>query len=281
MFKENKETIAINYETNNNYVSFNLAFAKGNDSSVYSDSYTRTNYDKKYNIEVFESDENKGYRILCDDSPFVVSISNINIEGNDNYDYALGFAVDNSNPEYKSEESIMPYNIERDGTMWTLETGRKEYKFDQNPNGLYQWQTKRACDIGYEPTEEEKELGMETTTEKTGLIYITFMLMYKEKTYSYNTTRGTTRGITRGATRGLRGSSEQYESDAGRFGYGNTATTNSVKSDYRYLPKTERYVLPMRIRISKDSENTDINCSNTLKGANVNELKMKTMVVPF
>jgi hypothetical protein len=120
MFKENKETIAINYETNNNYVSFNLAFAKGNDSSVYSDSYTRTNYDKKYNIEVFESDENKGYRILCDDSPFVVSISNINIEGNDNYDYALGFAVDNSNPEYKSEESIMPYNIERDGTMWTL-----------------------------------------------------------------------------------------------------------------------------------------------------------------
>ena len=37
----------------------------------------------------------------------------------------------------------------------------------------------------------------------------------------------------------------------------------------------------MRIRISKDSENTDINCSNTLKGANVNELKKKTMVVPF
>lgn len=287
MFKETVNYIDINYETNNNDVSFKLKFGKGFDSNIIESASERTRYTEQYDIEVYESEDSKGYRILCDDSPLVVDISNIEIKGKKNYDYGIGFAVDNKEPEYTGEESIMPYNIERDGTMWSLDANNNRcYKFDQNPNGEYQWQTKRACDIGYKPSEEEKELGLEETSDKTGLIYITFMVMYKEKeTYDYDVSRSVTRGITRGITRGkgaLRGGDEsQRDSDAGRFGFGNAASTASKVSNYKHLPGTEKYILPLRVRINKSSEDTNINCSHTLKGANVNELRKKTMVVPF
>lgn len=282
MFKETIKQIDINYETNNNNVSFKLKFGKGKDSYIVPNSKERTNYSEQYNIEVYESEDNKGYRILCDDSPLVVDISNINIKGMTEYDYALGFAVDNLEPEYNSEESIMPNNIERDGTMWSLPSNDyTSYKFDQNPNAEYQWQTKKACEQGYKPTEEEKELGLEETTEKTGLIYITFMLMYKEKeSYELNNYRGVTRSITRSGG-GLRGGDSQLDSVAGRFGFGNAATTSSKKSEFKYLPGTERYVLPLRVRINSNSIESNINCSQSIRGANVNELKRKTMVVPF
>tara|TARA_B110000858_G_scaffold194994_1_gene250471 strand:- start:1219 stop:2070 length:852 start_codon:yes stop_codon:yes gene_type:complete len=283
MFAETVKHININYETNNNKVSFDLKFGKGKDSNIEKNEKKRTNYSEQYNIEIYESEENKGYRILCDDSPLIVDISNININGNNNNDYAIGFAVDSNEPLYNNEESIIPYNIERDGTMWSLPGNENNnYKFDQNPNGEYQWHTKKACAVGYKTTDEEKELGLEETSEKTGIIYITFMLMYKEKEiYQSKSFRS---GVTRGTTRGssLRGGDElQNDSVAGRFGYGNAATTSSVKSNYKYLPQTERYILPIRVRINSDSEDTDINCSESLKGANVNDLKKKTMVVPF
>lgn len=287
MFKETIKQIDINYETNNNNVSFKLKFGKGKDSYIVPNSKERTNYSEQYNIEVYESEDNKGYRILCDDSPLVVDISNINIKGMTQYDYALGFAVDNLEPEYNSQESITPNNIERDGTMWSLPSNDyMSYKFDQNPNAEYQWHTKKACEQGYKQTEEEKELGLEETTEKTGLIYITFILMYKEKeSYELNNNRGVTRGITKssGATRGggLRGGDSQLDSVAGRFGFGNAATTSSKKSEFKYLPGTERYVLPLRVRINSNSIESNINCSQSIRGANVNELKRKTMVVPF
>ena len=288
MFKETVNQIDINYETNNNNVNFKLKFGKGKNSYDVMDSKERTNYLQQYDIEVYESEDNKGYRILCDDSPLVVDISNINIIGKSGYDYAVGFAVDNEEPEYRNEESIIPCNIDRDGTMWSLPNNKyNSYKFDQNPNGQYQWQTKKACEVGYKPTEEEKELGLEETTEKTGIMYITFMLMYKEKEiYESDNYRGATRGITRsgGATRGggLRGGGDKQEdSIAGRFGYGNAATTSSKKSEFKYLPDTERYVLPVRVRINSNSIETNTNCSQNMKGANVNELKRKTMVVPF
>ena len=287
MFKETVNQIDINYETNNNNVNFKLKFGKGKDSYVIENAKERTNYSEQYNIEVYEDNDNKGYRILCDDSPLVIDISNINIKGSSKYDHAIGFAVDNQEPEYYSENSIIPHNIERDGTMWSLPSDTyTSYKFDQNPNSQYQWQTKKACDVGYKVTSEEKELGLEETTEKTGILYITFMLMYKEKEiYESDNYRGVTRGITRsaGPTRGggLRGGDSQLDSVSGRFGYGNAATTSSKKSEFKYLPNTERYVLPVRVRINSNSIETNTNCSQNLKGANVNELKRRTMVVPF
>ena len=71
------------------------------------------------------------------------------------------------------------------------------------------------------------------------------------------------------------------EIDAARFGYGNEANSASKKSDFEYAGNTERYVMPVRLRINKKSVNSDINCSQHLKGASVNTLRRQTMTVPF
>jgi len=55
---------------------------------------------------------------------------------------------DNSLPEYTTERSTIPYNIERDGTLWTIPANDgNSYNFDQKS----QWQISvggKAC-YGY------------------------------------------------------------------------------------------------------------------------------------
>lgn len=277
-------TIDISYSTSDYDVSFNLNFGEGLDSIIEADEKKRKNYTNSYNIEVFEFGEEdnkqKGYRVVGNEAPVVINVSNISINSINRNDceYALGFAVDNLEPYYNSENETLPNNIERDGTMWTIPANdRTSYKFDQNPKAKYQWNIKYAADIGYEPTEEEKELGFEKTSEKTGLIYVTFMVFKKDKPNyepSKSITRGVTRGVTRGATRG-------GDSSAARFGYGNEASSSSKKSDFEYAKNTEKFILPIRFRINNNSKKNNINCSKTLVGANVNVLKRKTVVVPF
>ena len=278
MFSTNATQIPVEYTTGDYSVRLNLNFGEGKDSEVYKNETERKNFKDNYNIEVYESGEgddySKGYRVVTNEGPLVIKLGNISISGRDdyNYDYAVGFAVDNSMPEYTTDMSTTPYNIERDGTLWTIPANNGEsYKFDQNPNAKYQWVAKRAMDIGYEPTEEELKLGMEKTSENTGLIYLTFMVFKKPRHVEV------TRGATRGATRG----GDQMESDAARFGYGNEANSASKKSDFEYAGNTERYVMPVRLRINKKSVNSDINCSQNLKGASVNTLRRQTMTVPF
>ena len=290
MFSTNATQIPVQYTTGDYSVRLNLNFGEGKDSEVYKNETERKNFKDNYNIEVYESGEgddySKGYRVVTNEGPLVIKVGDISISGKDdyNYDYAIGFAVDNSMPEYTTDMSTTPYNIERDGTLWTIPANKGDsYKFDQNPNAKYQWMAKRAMDIGYEPTEEELELGMEKTSENTGLIYITFMVFKKPR--HVEVTRGISRGISRGATRGIsRGATrggDQMESDAARFGYGNEANSASKKSDFEYAGNTERYVMPVRLRINKKSVNSDINCSQHLKGASVNTLRRQTMTVPF
>ena len=290
MFSTNATQIPVEYTTGDYNVNFNLNFGEGKDSEIYKNENERKRFTDNYTIEVYESGEGdnytKGYRVVTNEGPLVIKLGNISIVGKDdyNYDYAVGFALDNNMPEYSTERSTIPYNIERDGTLWTIPANDgNSYNFDQNPNGRYQWVAKRAMDIGYEPTEEELELGMEKTSEGTGLIYLTFMVFKKPR--HVEVTRGATRGITRGATRGItRGATrggDQMESDAARFGYGNEASTSSKKSDFEYAENTERYVLPIRLRIDKKSATSEINCSQHLKGANVNTLRRQTMTVPF
>jgi hypothetical protein len=174
-----------------------------------------------------------------------------------------------------------PYNIERDGTMWNVPANDgSSFNFDQNPNAKYQWMTKKSLDEGYKPTEQELELGMEETSQSSGLIYLTFMVFRKLKPDYDMPTRGITRGITRGsvgsgATRGSSGST------GARFGYGNEASSASVKSEFEYATETEKYVLPIRLRISDESAISNINCSRHLEGANLNALRRQTMTVPF
>ena len=209
----------------------------------------------------------KGYRVVANDAPLVIKLENISIKKeNSKYDYAIGFAVDGKEPEYNYESSTIPKNITRDGTMWIIPANNEtSYNNDQNPKAKYQWMTKRALQEGYKPTEEELELGMEETSQNTGLIYLTFMVFHKLKPNYMSNTRG-------GATRCSSGA---------RFGYGNEASSASVKSEFEFASGTERYVLPIRLRIADSSVISNINCSQHLKGANLNALRRQTMTVPF
>lgn len=283
-FSYKTQTTAIVYNSNNHYVDFDISFGMAKDSVICKND-ERKYFNDKYNIEVYEIDKDsdtyqKGYRVVANEGPFAIKISNININSDhDNYDYALGFAIDNKEPKYYSENDILPYNIERDGTLWTIPANNTESNyFDQNPKSNYQWVVKKALDKTYVRNQEEKELGIEETTEDTGLLYLTFMIFRKEKSPQNVLSRGVTRGITRSVTRSV---SSQDESVAGRFGYGNEAKTLSTKSEYKYANGTERYVLPIRTRININSEISNINCSETIKGAEVNMLKTQTMKVPF
>jgi hypothetical protein len=153
--------------------------------------------------------------------------------------------------------------------------------------------------MGEELTEDDKELGIEKTSENTGMMYLTFMVLSKEKEIvqekeitrscgmrSGGATRGggdggdgdggVSRSVSRSITRNI-----GEGSVAGRVGYGNSASTSSVASTFKYAKHTKRYVIPVRIRISKDSSVSDVNCSKTLVGAE-NNMKRKTVVVaPF
>lgn len=268
MLTSTASNITINYETANHAIKFDITFGEGKEDIDGISEKERKNFTNNYDVEVFETGEGddyaKGYRVVANEGPLVIKLGNISIKNeNYKYDYAVGFALDNEAPEYYSNYSTIPKNIVRDGTMWTVPANNNTgYNFDQNPNALYQWTTKKALDVGYKPTEEELKFGMEETSQNTGLIYLTFMVFRKFKPEP----------VTRGATRG---------SCAARFGYGNEANSASVKSEFEFATGTEKYVLPIRLRISDESAISNINCSQHLKGANLNALRRQTMTVPF
>jgi hypothetical protein len=278
--------IAINYTTAKHAINFDITFGEGKEDADGISEKERKNFTNNYDIEVFESGEGddyaKGYRVITNEGPLVIKLGNISIQNeNSKYDYAIGFALDNEAPEYYLNYSTIPINIKRDGTMWTIPANNSlGYNFDQNPNAKYQWLAKKALDEGYKRTEEELKLGMEETSQNTGLIYLTFMVFSKLK--QEPVTRGTTR--CGGGTRcgdGTRGGDGTRSSSAARFGYGNEASSASVKSEFEYATGTEKYVLPIRLRISDESAICNINCSRHLEGANLNALRRQTMTVPF
>jgi len=268
MLTSTVSNISINYNTAKHDIKFDIMFGEGKEDTNGISEKERKNFTNNYDVEVFESGEGdnytKGYRVVANEGPLVIKLGNIHIKNeNSKYDYAIGFAVDNKEPEYYLNYSTTPINIERDGTMWTVPANNgTNYNFDQNPNAKFQWITKRALNEEYIPTEDELKLGMEVSSQNTGLIYLTFMVFHKLKPEP----------ITRGATRG---------SSAARFGYGNEASSSSVKSDFEYASGTEKYVLPIRLRISDESAISNINCSQHLEGANLNALRRQTMAVPF
>ena len=281
MLTRTESSIAINYETAKHTVKFDISFGEGKEDVDGISEWARKSFAKNYDVEVFETGEEgsddyaKGYRVVANENPLVIKLGNIRIKNgneyeNSKYEYGIGFALDNEAPEYNHNYSTIPNNIERDGTLWTIPANNgTSYNFDQNPKAKYQWMTKKALDIGYKPTAEELELGMEETSQNTGLIYLTFMVYQKLKPEPIYATRSIGGG---GATRG---------GSAARFGYGNEANSASVKSDFEYVSGTERYVLPIRLRISDDSAISNINCSKNLKGAALNALRRQTMTVPF
>jgi len=273
-------------------VGFTLSFGKGNDSAVYKNESDLKQIIKSYDIESIETEDNVSYYVIADEGPIVIKIENLDIYSryNNNCDYALGFAVDFDEPEYFEDSNITPFNIDRDGVMWSIpvqESSRPNNSsvFYQNGKAKYQWTTSRAKAMGEELTEDEKELGVEKTSETTGMMYLTFMVFSKEKEVAQEQeiTRSATRSISRGATRGTSGGATRGIGDsvAGRVGYGNSASTSSVASTFKYAKNTSRLVIPVRIRISKDSGVSDVNCSKTLRGAEINMERKKIVVAPF
>jgi len=271
-------------------VSFNIIFGKGKDALEYSDENELKQFTKNYNVDTLEDNDTKAYYVIADEGPLLIKIDNLDIYSrynNDKYDYALGFAVDFEEPEYLNNENYTPFNIDRDGVMWSIPaTNHYNNTFYQNGKAKYQWNTSRAKDSNVKLTEDEKEIGIEETSETTGLLYMTFMILCKEKEIVQQTeitrscnmrSAGTTRGgnVTRGGdlTRGIN------DSVAGRVGYGHSASTSSTASTFKYAKHTSRVIIPVRIRISKDSEVTDMNCSKTIKGAKVN-MDRKKIVTP-
>jgi hypothetical protein len=290
MLTSTVSNIPICYNTAEHDIKFSLTFGEGKEEDQSENETERKNFTKNYDVEVFESGEGdeymKGYRVVANEAPLVIKIGDISItKENSKYEYAIGIAVDNAAPEYYSNISTLPNNIERDGTMWTIpaNTGLS-HNLDQNPNAKYQWMARRSMEEGYKPTAEELELGMEETSQNTGLVYMTFMVFRKLKAVpEYSTSRGGS-GATRcgGASRGLRGGGDDSGGSVGaRFGYGNEASSSSVKSTYEYSAGTEKYVMPIRLRISNNSAKSNTNCSQHLRGASINAVRRQTMTVPF
>ena len=269
-------------------VSFNISFGKGKDSLVYTNERDLKEFTTEYVVETVENDSSKHYYVAAQEGPLQVRIENLDIYSryNNNCDYALGFAVDFEEPEYLEESNYTPFNIDRDGVMWSIPVeelwkGSSPSVFYQNAKAKYQWTTSRAKCMGEELAEDEKEVGVEKTSESTGLMYLSFMILSKEKevvqereiTRSCNMRSG---GVSRSITRSI-----IPDTVAGRVGYGHAATSSSVASTFKYAKHTSRVVIPVRIRISKDSAIGDMNCSKTLKGAEVNMERKKVVVAPF
>lgn len=267
------------YTTDTLDVSFDISFGKGKDALVYTNERELKEFTNKYQVETIDNDDSKCYYVIAEEGPLLIKIDNLNIDSRYNknkYDYAIGFAVDFEEPEYFGEEHYTPFNIDRDGVMWSIPVKEDctpcERTFYQNAKAKYQWNTARAKDIGVELTEDEKELGIEKTSETTGLLYMTFMVLCKEKEVVQERviTRGS--GVSRSAI---------TNSVAGRVGYGHSASSSSTKSAFSHAKYTSRQVIPVRIRISKDSGVSDMNCSKTLKGAEVNMERKKVVAAPF
>jgi len=187
----------INTTTDKINVSFNILFGKGKDSLLFSNERELKEFTKNYEVETIENDDSKCYYVVADEGPFVIRIDNLDIYSryNNNCEYALGFALDFEEPEYLEQKNYTPFNIDRDGVMWSIpvkkpyeHTSNYEKTFYQNAKAKYQWTTSSAKIMGEEIAEDEKEIGIEKTSESSGLMYLTFMVLQKEKEISIKDT---------------------------------------------------------------------------------------------
>jgi hypothetical protein len=248
------------------------------------DSFYRNNYDNPYNIEKFEIEGKQMYRLLVEEGPFVLKVSDVNVTSKKNiynktidngyikYNYGVACVLDmNNEPVYNSPTSFVPSNnIERDGKPWVIKNN-SSIKIDQNGEAMFQWSAAKALDKGIKPSPEQVLMGVEERHENSGMIYITIHPICVEETHYNDATA--TRGLTRGLTRGITNSS------AARVGYGSGALTKSKTSNAVAIPNS-RFILPIRLRIIGDSF-INTKCAKDLSSAiRVEELQSKTGCIP-
>ena len=282
------KNLYISYRTGNGtFVGFGLEFGEGTDSSIEPLSELRTKYDTPYDIEMYKSDGQTQYRVIAEEGMFVMKVNNIEIRSETedyeyNYEYGLRVVVDlNEEPKYINTTDSSPSNsIERDGIPWDLKCNTS-YNLDQNGKARFQWSTARALKYGKEPTERQKEMGVEERHKNSGLIFVTCVPIFKKTqipqyTQTDNVCRG---GIYRGST-AYRGGNISRGSSAARVGYGSAAATNSSVSEF--VPIHDgRYILPLRFRIANsDKDNMEIKCAKNIEFAqNINQLQQSTGVM--
>lgn len=265
--------IKINYQTEELQVSFKVEFGKALDSDVEKSALLRKKYDTPYDVEKHEIDGKSMYRLLAEEGPFAMKITDVNVQPKDGvfkkpthdgyitYDYGIAVVLDmNYEPEYCSPTSFSQCNfIERDGRSWVVKNN-KTLLVDQNGEAQFQWSTAKALEKGINPTPEQELMGVEERNENTGMIYITFQPIYTEETH-YNP-----KELTRSF------------SCAARVGYGSQASTASTTVSAKAVHDS-RYILPIRLRtVGETSSNTK--CAKSLKTAMyVHDLQNKTSVI--
>lgn len=277
------EKIPISYKSDEAFVNFDISFGKGHDSRLVQNEYTRTNFDKNYDIELFENDGVKMYRIIAHEGVFVMRVDNINVSGLNenpkyNYRYGIRIVVDlNHEPKYSNSINHIPFNnIERDGGAWDLENG-KAFHIDQNSNAKFQWSTAKALEKNVEPTKEQEEMGVEKRHKSTGLIYITCIpIMKKQLKEEYNIPKEQPQYRGGSGEAQFRGGS----SHAARVGYGSRATTKTEYSDFAAIYNS-KYILPLRFRISTEGvSDKPVNCARNLEYAQkIEDLQNNTAVM--
>lgn len=162
-------------------------------------------------------------QVACDAGPFAVYVENIN---------CVHKSIPKQDLRLKVHFMLNPDG--KVGRSWLMQNGSAG-AFDTNPGDgddagkNVQFTIDRAIEYGVELTDEQKALGVEKTTEKTGLLTIVTSLCYVEPPpITKGLSRGggePTRSLTRGGTRG--GSDDDFLNgySLGRVGGGSEALT--------------------------------------------------------
>lgn len=196
---------------------------------------------------------------------------------------AFGVVIDNIKLNHDKIEENLRLKVrfltnkqtDVNGRSWIMEKGYT-YAYDQNPGDEYQFAITKAEKYGVKLSEEQKAMGVEETTEDTGIFTIISSLCYVVEEKPVAQTRGMTRG---GPTRCLRGSAEDDFLNGyslGRIGSGSKATTNTTTVDVKEITNSD-YKTQVRLYVD-DSSSTDI----VVKfGQTREELKASSVLPPF
>jgi hypothetical protein len=285
------KTITLQYATTGDdgveyRVSFDLDFCKGKSSTDF-DEYERLNFGEAYDIETFLLDEGerKAYRVIAEEGVLLSRISNMSVktaaseengEESSTSDYAIAVLIHTKEPKFPEDnkDGDTPLNPEStDGVPWSIPIYRSSQTIDQNGLGKFQLTVKRALERDDIPEDPYTEV----TTDDTGVLYMTFFVENRPKEPE-QATRG-------GGTYRTRGCKE-VKHDQARIGYGDRASTASVKSKYKTIPGTGRFVLPLRYMVRGGSDSAEVACSETAPKAEariqaLEELQKKVTVVPL
>ena len=262
----NTETLVKYYGTDDNGNTFGISFKFSIVQAHDAEQVT----DKNDRICKYDSYPIKNSEYACKAGAFGVVVKDIEYEHDKIKKENLRIKM-----RFKKNEQT-----NENGRSWIMKND-STYAYDQNPGETYQFAITKAEKYGVKLSEEQIAMGVEKTTEETGIFTIISSLCYVVEEKSVAQTRG---GPTRGGpTRCLRGSAEDEDDDdflkgysLGRIGGGSKATTNTTTVDVNEINNSE-YKTQVRMYVD-DSSSTDI----VVKfGQTREELKASSVLPPF